>query len=767
MSENNNFSRRNKKESKKNSLKIPNLRPKKQKKLEEEIEKPAKTKFGKFMKPIKRFWKRYNLTKITIIFVLVAIVSTGSYLFYLAKTANVKVLQSSISAQTVIYDKDNNEAGNLYGQKGTPVKIDQISKNITNAVVATEDRTFYKNHGVNLKRFALAAVTLGRFGGGSTITQQLAKNAYLTQEQTIDRKAREFFLALEINKHYSKDEILDMYLNNSYFGNGVWGIQDAALKYFGVPASEVTVDEAASLAGMLKGPEIYNPLYEKGKYATDRRNTVLQNMVNAGYLEQSQADTFMKVDLQAQLQDNYQSKSSQYKYPSYYNAVISEAERKYGLTLQEIMNNGYKIYTGMDQNMQSGLQKTYSDPSFFPQASDGTYAQSASVAIDPKTGAVNALVGNVNTEGSNSFTDYNYATMSKRSPGSVIKPLIVYAPAIEAGWSIDKTVDDSPADYNGWKPTDFDNQWRGQIPMYTALANSYNIPAINTYQAIGPKVGNALGREFGLDLSSKNDVLPTALGAGVETNPWQIAQAYQVFANGGVMNDAHLITKIENAAGQVVKTAKVTKKRVISKDTADKMTQMMLGTYTNGSAWKASPKSYTLAGKTGTNEDQDQWVVGYTPDVVMALWVGYADGKYKLTGSSEGQTSVIFRQEASYMLPYTKGTAFTVENPYAEAGVAAQEPYWTQQRQYQDDIVDQEQAEAHTTGNTPESSSSSSSSSSDSGGLDLGKVGKDIGDAAKMLGIKLKEFLATKTEKRGRNMVELEVKRSSFKTRKF
>ncbi|MEI3633016.1 penicillin-binding protein 1A [Lactococcus lactis subsp. lactis] len=731
MSENNNFSRRNKKESKKNSLKIPNLRPKKQKKLEEEIEKPAKTKFGKFMKPIKRFWKRYNLTKITIIFVLVAIVSTGSYLFYLAKTANVKVLQSSISAQTVIYDKDNNEAGNLYGQKGTPVKIDQISKNITNAVVATEDRTFYKNHGVNLKRFALAAVTLGRFGGGSTITQQLAKNAYLTQEQTIDRKAREFFLALEINKHYSKDEILDMYLNNSYFGNGVWGIQDAALKYFGVPASEVTVDEAASLAGMLKGPEIYNPLYEKGKYATDRRNTVLQNMVNAGYLEQSQADTFMKVDLQAQLQDNYQSKSSQYKYPSYYNAVISEAERKYGLTLQEIMNNGYKIYTGMDQNMQSGLQKTYSDPSFFPQASDGTYAQSASVAIDPKTGAVNALVGNVNTEGSNSFTDYNYATMSKRSPGSVIKPLIVYAPAIEAGWSIDKTVDDSPADYNGWKPTDFDNQWRGQIPMYTALANSYNIPAINTYQAIGPKVGNALGREFGLDLSSTNDVLPTALGAGVETNPWQIAQAYQVFANGGVMNDAHLITKIENAAGQVVKTAKVTKKRVISKDTADKMTQMMLGTYTNGSAWKASPKSYTLAGKTGTNEDQDQWVVGYTPDVVMALWVGYADGKYKLTGSSEGQTSVIFRQEASYMLPYTKGTAFTVENPYAEAGVAAQEPYWTQQRQYQDDIVDQEQAEAHTTGNTPESSSSSSSSSSDSGGLDLGKVGKDIGDAAK------------------------------------
>ncbi|MCL2113075.1 MAG: PBP1A family penicillin-binding protein [Streptococcaceae bacterium] len=730
MSENQKFSRRTKKGTDKKIVKIPNLRLKPQK-VEEEPEKPAKTKFAKLMRPIKRFWKRYNLTKIVIIVVLLTIVATGSYLFYLAKTANVKVLQSSIAAQTTIYDKDNQVAGQLYGQKGTPVKINQISKNITEAVVATEDRTFYTNHGVNLKRFTLAVLTAGRFGGGSTITQQLAKNAYLTQEQTIDRKAREFFLALEINKHYSKDEILDMYLNNSYFGNGVWGIQDAALKYFGVPASEVTVDEAASLAGMLKGPEIYNPLYDKGKYATDRRNTVLQNMVNAGYLKQNAADGLMKIDLQSKVQDNYHPEDSQYKYPSYYNAVISEAESKYGLTLQEIMNNGYKIYTGMNQNMQSGLQKTYADPSFFP-STNGTTAQSASVAIDPKTGAVEALVGNVNTADSNSFTDFNYATMSKRSPGSVIKPLVVYTPAIEAGWSIDKTVDDSPADYNGWKPTDFDNQWRGKIPMYTALANSYNIPAINTYQEIGPKVGNAKGREFGLNLTSKNDVLPTALGAGVQTNPWQIAQAYQAFANGGMMYDAHLITKIENAAGQVIKTAKVGKKQVISKDTADKMTQMMLGTYTNGSAWNAAPKSYTLAGKTGTNESQDQWVVGYTPDIVMALWVGYADGKNELTGSSEGQTSVIFRQEASYMLPYTAGTAFDVKNPYQEAGVAALQPYWTQQRQYQDDIVTQEQAEAHTTGNTPESTGeSSSSSSNDSGGFDLGKTAKNIGDGAK------------------------------------
>lgn len=672
---------------------------------EENLPEP-KSKFEKIMRPIKRFWKKYSLTKIVIILVLLTIVATGSYLFYLAKTADVKVLQSSISARTEIIDSKGNVAGELYGQKGTTVKLSQVSTNIKNAVVATEDRTFYQNHGVNIKRFILAIITLGHFGGGSTITQQLAKNAYLTQAQTVDRKAREFFLALEINKHYSKDEILDMYLNNSYFGNGVWGIEDASEKYFGVSASQVTVDEAATLAGMLKGPEIYNPLYENGKYATDRRDTVLQNMVNAGYLSQKAASNSMKVNLQSEVHDNYHPADTQYQYPSYYNAVITEAENKYGLTLQEIVNNGYKIYTGMNQNMQSGMQKTYDDLALFPQDSSGTYAQSASVAIDPKTGEVEALVGNVNTANSDSFSGFNYATMAKRSPGSAIKPLIVYTPAIEAGWSINKTIDDDPTSFGNWSPTNADGLWHGEVPLYQALANSYNIPAIKTYQEIGPKVGNAKGAEFGVKVSSTD--LTSALGSGIETNPWQMAQAYQVFANGGVMDSAHLITKIENAAGQVIKTAKVTKKRVVSKSTAEKMTQMMLGTYTNGSAYNAAPASYTLAGKTGTNENVDQWVIGYTPDIVMALWVGYANGKAEMTGTSEGQTSVVFRQEASYLLPYTQGTAFTETNPYVEAGISAKQPYYTYQRQIQDDIVTQEQATTHTTGNTPTTSQSSS-----------------------------------------------------------
>lgn len=184
-------------------------------------------------------------------------------------------------------------------------------------------------------------MTLGRSGGGSTITQQLAKNAYLSQDQTVERKAKEFFLALEINKKYSKKEILTMYLNNAYFGNGVWGIEDASKKYFGVSASQLSLDQSAVLAGMLKGPEIYNPLYSV-ENATNRRNTVLQNMVAAGYIDQKTADQSAAVDIHGQLVDAYEGKSEDYRYPSYFDAVINEAVNEYGLTEEDIV----KMATG-------------------------------------------------------------------------------------------------------------------------------------------------------------------------------------------------------------------------------------------------------------------------------------------------------------------------------------------------------------------------------------------------------------------------------------
>ena len=654
--------------------------------LPEETVEPTYSRSGKHRSkplsqhPFRRFWRRFHLTKILLIIGLGFSLLTGGYLFYLAKTTNVKDLQNALKATTIIYDKNGDQAGSLTGQKGTYVELDAISENLQNAVVATEDRSFYKNSGINYGRFFLASLTLGRSGGGSTITQQLAKNAYLSQDQTVERKAKEFFLALEINKKYSKKEILTMYLNNAYFGNGVWGIEDASKKYFGVSASQLSLDQSAVLAGMLKGPEIYNPLYSV-ENATNRRNTVLQNMVAAGYIDQKTADQSAAVDIHGQLVDAYEGKSEDYRYPSYFDAVINEAVNEYGLTEEDIVKNGYRIYTELDQNYQASMQVIYDNTALFPVAEDGTRAESGSVALDPKTGGVRALVGRVGSDQNPGFRTYNYATQAARSPGSTIKPLVVYSPAVAEGWSTNKELDNSTTQYGSYEVNNYAGiQSSPTVPMYQALAESLNLPAVATANDLGLDTVFEYGKKFGLNMDKVDKSLAVALGAGVTTNPMQMAQAYGTFANGGVMNDAHLITKIENASGQVVKSHSQKSTRVLSGSTTDKMTNMMLGTFSNGTGVNAAPYGYTMAGKTGTTETSfnkdlsgDQWVIGYTPDVVISQWLGFptTDEGHYLTDSSAGTASEIFRNVANSVLPYTDGTQFdSVKNSYAENGIA-------------------------------------------------------------------------------------------------
>ena len=630
--------------------------------------------------PFRRFWRKYHLTKIFLLIGLIFSLVTGGYLFYLAKTTNVADLQNALKATTIIYDKDGNQAGSLTGQKGTYVELDAISENLQNAVIATEDRTFYKNSGINYGRFFLAILTAGRSGGGSTITQQLAKNAYLSQDQTIERKAKEFFLALEINKKYSKKEILTMYLNNAYFGNGVWGIEDASKKYFGVSASQLTLDQSAVLAGMLKGPEIYNPLYSV-ENATNRRNTVLQNMVAAGYIDQATADQSATVDIHGQLNDAYEGKSEDYRYPSYFDAVINEAVNRYGLTEEDIIKNGYRIYTEMDQNYQASMQVIYDNVDLFPLAEDGTRAESGSVALDPKTGGVRAIVGRVGSDQGVGFRSYNYATQSARSPGSTIKPLVVYSPAVAKGWSTNMELDNTTTTYGNYTVNNYGGiQTSPTVPMYQALAESLNLPAVATANELGLDTVFDYGKKFGLNMDKVHRSLGVALGSGVATNPLEMAQAYGAFANDGVMNDAHLITKIENASGQVVKSHSQKSTRVLSTSVNRKMTNMMLGTFSNGTGVNAAPYGYTMAGKTGTTETDfnpdlsgDQWVIGYTPDVVLSQWLGFpkTDETHYLTGTSAETASIIFRNVANSVLPYTEGTSFDDEkNSYAENGIA-------------------------------------------------------------------------------------------------
>lgn len=603
----------------------------------------------------------------------------GVYLFAVAKSTNVNDLQNALKTRTLIFDREEKEAGALSGQKGTYVELTDISKNLQNAVIATEDRSFYKNDGINYGRFFLAIVTAGRSGGGSTITQQLAKNAYLSQDQTVERKAKEFFLALELSKKYSKEQILTMYLNNAYFGNGVWGVEDASKKYFGVSASEVSLDQAATLAGMLKGPELYNPL-NSVEDSTNRRDTVLQNMVAAGYIDKSQETEAAEVDMTSQLHDKYEGKISDYRYPSYFDAVVNEAVSKYNLTEEEIVNNGYRIYTELDQNYQANMQIVYENTSLFPRAEDGTFAQSGSVALEPKTGGVRGVVGQVADNDKTGFRNFNYATQSKRSPGSTIKPLVVYTPAVEAGWALNKQLDNHTMQYDSYKVDNYAGiKTSREVPMYQALAESLNLPAVATVNDLGVDKAFEAGEKFGLNMEKVDRVLGVALGSGVETNPLQMAQAYAAFANEGLMPEAHFISRIENASGQVIASHKNSQKRVIDKSVADKMTSMMLGTFTNGTGISSSPADYIMAGKTGTTEavfnpeyTSDQWVIGYTPDVVISHWLGFptTDENHYLAGSTSNGAAHVFRNIANTILPYTPGSTFTVENAYKQNGIA-------------------------------------------------------------------------------------------------
>ena len=628
--------------------------------------------------PIRKFWRRYHLTKIVIILGLSAGLLVGTYLFAIAKSTNVNDLQNALKTRTLIFDREEKEAGALSGQKGTYVELADISKDLQNAVVATEDRSFYKNDGINYGRFFLAILTAGRSGGGSTITQQLAKNAYLSQDQTVERKAKEFFLALELTKKYSKEQILTMYLNNAYFGNGVWGVEDASKKYFGVSAAELTLNQAATLAGMLKGPELYNPL-NSIEDSTNRRDTVLQNMVAAGYIDKNQETEAAGVDMASQLQDKYEGKISDYRYPSYFDAVVNEAVSKYNLTEEEIVNNGYRIYTELDQNYQANMQVIYENTSLFPTVEDGTHAESCSVALEPKTGGVRGVVGRVAGDDKSGFRNFNYATQSMRSPGSTIKPLVVYTPAVEAGWALNKQLDNHTMQYDSYQVDNYAGiKTSPEVPMYQALAESLNLPAVATVNDLGINKAFEAGTRFGLNMDKVDRVLGVALGGGVETNPLQMAQAYAAFANEGLMPEAHFITRIENASGQVIKSNKNSQKRVIDKSVADKMTSMMLGTFTNGTGISSSPADYVMAGKTGTTEavfnpeyTSDQWVIGYTPDVVISHWLGFptTDENHYLAGSTSNGAAHVFRSMANTILPYTPGSTFTVENAYKQNGI--------------------------------------------------------------------------------------------------
>lgn len=631
----------------------------------------------------KRKWKKYHVSKLIILSFLSIALIFSIYLAILARSANVNTLRAGLEQSTTIMDENGEEAGTLYAQKGSFTEIDTISPHIINAVISTEDQRFRTHRGfdpIGLGRAAVGYVTnRGQIvGGGSTITQQLAKNAYLSADQTMMRKMRELFLAIEIEKNYSKDQILEMYLNNVYFGNGVWGVEDASYKYFGKSAAEVTIPEAATIAAMLKAPSHYNPIdnYER---SINRRNVVLLLMENTEVITEEEKINYQQTGLN--LVDRFNSIDG-YRYPYYFDAVINEAVNKYGFEEEDLMNNGYTIYTALNQIHQQQMDSVYSSSQYFETANDGTPVQSASVALNPETGGVNAVVGG---RGEYTFRGFNRATQMRRQPGSVIKPLGVYTPALEAGYAPDSLLTDELLSYGetDYTPTNLSGHYNGEIPMYEALADSLNAPTVWLLNELGLRRGLRKVEQFGIKVSESDNHLGAIALGGMErgASPLEIASAYSVFPNGGIRKEPHFITKIVDATGAViVDNTSAKSKRVVSAKVADEMNSMLLSVFESGTGRNIQPSGFKVAGKTGTTQTDsgtgatDQWVVGYTPDIVITSWMGYdqtTDNHFLTSGTSQG-IGQVFKTQMEYILPQTEQSTFLVEEAGSE--YVAEEP---------------------------------------------------------------------------------------------
>lgn len=626
--------------------------------------------FSRLWEIMVRLWKRTHMTQILLLFILVVFLVTISYFGWLASRANVGSLKKGLSQSTVIYDKDGDVASNVATNRTNGVSIKQLPKYVPNAIVAIEDERFYQHGGFDVRgifRALFGNLFAGRItAGGSTLTQQLAKNALLSPEQTYKRKAEELFLAVKLEKVYTKDEILQMYMNQVYFGSGAWGINNAARKYFDKPAKDLTISEAAMLAGLLHAPNYLDP-YHNYHLAMVRRNVVLDKMKE---LKMISINQYLNAKAEKITLHDGGGSFVDRKYPYYVDAVLNEAITTYGLTQDEILTRGYRIYTEMDQNIQSGLERVYQNDYLFPIGSGGKLVQSGAVLMDPASGGVRALVGG---RGEHIFRGFNRATQLTAQPGSTMKPLAVYTPALEKGYNYNSMLIDKPMSFGTYRPENYSKTYAGQVPMYKAVEESLNLPAVWLLNKIGLNTGLDSLKRFGIPYEKADENLGIALGGmsrGI--SPLQLANAFSTFANGGNREDSHLITKIVGPTGNIIAQRKQHTTKVTSKPVANAMTSMLMNVVESGTGKRAYIPGVQIAGKTGSTQlpytdldgTKDQWMAGYTTDLAGAIWIGYdqTDREHYLPSNSSANVVPIFRAIMQAGLPYTKHKDFEVDS---------------------------------------------------------------------------------------------------------
>ncbi|MBR3504746.1 MAG: PBP1A family penicillin-binding protein [Clostridia bacterium] len=530
---------------------------------------------------------------------------------------------TSPAQATVIFDRNGRRAASAGARNRTLLAAEDMPEVVKRAFVAIEDTRFYSHAGIDLKRIGGALLSDTMSGsareGGSTITQQLVKLTHLSGEKTLARKAQEAWLALKLERSMSKDDILAAYLNAVYFGSGAYGIEAAARTYFDRPASELTLAQAATLAGVVKSPSNYAPHLNE-RNALERRDLVLERMREQGFISAEECAAAQAEPLGARVSGSGEG-------GWYVDAVIEEACAALGVSADELMSGGWRVYTALDPAMQALSDALFADLTRFPEGDGQAQPEAALVAIDTACGEILCM------EGGRQYAvrrGFNRATQMKRQPGSAFKPVSVYAAAVDMlGCTPITMLDDSPRAYDGYSPANASGSSYGLVTLRRALVKSMNQATVNLLSRVGIDAARLYAQRLGIELSDNDRNYALGLGALTEgVSPARLCAAYCALANGGMAVEPHAVRRIEDSEGREVYAFKAKNERAMSEISAYLLTDVLRETAASGTAKALASVGAPVAAKTGTvgeadGGNRDAWTAAYTPRLAVTVWMGY------------------------------------------------------------------------------------------------------------------------------------------------
>lgn len=577
-------------------------------------------------------WRKFLLIGGPILLFLV-LTPLLTYLYFVRDISDPERLMNRSNTGIVLTDQHGEEFY-TYGRAGHReiIPLDQISDNAEKALISAEDKNFYDHSGFSL--FSImgalyANFVSGEIGyGGSTLTQQLAKNTLLTSDQTFMRKYQELSIAIAIEQNYEKDEILAMYLNSAYYGEGAFGIKDAAETYFNKSAQDLTLAEATMLIGLLPAPTAYSPISGNPEYAKERQTTVLSRMVDNNAITEAQKKEALAVELTyAEVEDPSNNDA-----PHFTEMVLNELYDEYGE--EKVTRSGFQVTTSLDLRVQREANAKVAEHMAYIQAGGGSNA--GMVAIDPKTGEIRALVGSADWN-NEKYGKVNMA-VTPRQPGSSFKP-VYFSEALAKGVITPATViRDEATDFNGYTPENYDFQFRGDITVRNALAQSLNIPAVKVMQELGVKESVDAAERMGLTTLGKPSDYGLSLSLGAaETQLVEMTNLYAGFANAGQQKPYTTVSSIRDKYNDETYKNENEGKNVISAEGAYLITDILADNEARSPSFGASLNvpGREVAVKTGTTDDsRDAWTIGYTPEIAVGVWVGNNDNEVMQLGGS-------------------------------------------------------------------------------------------------------------------------------------